>query len=133
MNILAEGTLMRKELQDTSYLEAHPQACELFKEVGCYRFCQKLQGYHQGITESFSKSFDGFKVQLEPMVMQIDESSFVAATDMPREGERWFMTTSIKEVDFKCFLKEKNQNMKWKKDIPRSYLEDKWKTLLKMI
>jgi hypothetical protein len=127
------GALLRKELQDTSYLEAHPEACELFKEAGCYRFCQKLQGYHQGITEAFSKSFDGFKVQLGPVVMQIDEASVAAATKMPGEGERWFKTTSIKEVDFRSFLKEEHQNMKWQKDIPRSYLEEKWQTLLKMI
>ena len=65
--------------------------------------------------------------------MKIDEANVGAATKMPGEGERWFKTTSMKEVNFKFFLKEEHQNMKWKKDIPRSCLEEKWKTLLKMI
>jgi len=65
--------------------------------------------------------------------MQIDESSVVATTNMPGEGESCFKTTSIKEIDFISFLKEEHQNMKWKKDIPRSYLEEKWQALLKMI
>jgi hypothetical protein len=63
------GALLRKELQDTSYLEAHPEYCELVKEVGCYSFYQNLQGYNQGITKAFSKNFNGFKVQLGPVVM----------------------------------------------------------------
>jgi sensor histidine kinase YesM len=46
---------------------------------------------------------------------------------------RGFKSTLIKEINFILFLKEEHQNMKWKKDIPRSYLEEKWKTLLKMI
>jgi hypothetical protein len=86
-----------------------------------------------GYYRSFSKGFDGFKVHLGPVVMQIDEASVVASTEMPGAGERWFKTTSTKEVDFRFFLKEEHQHMKWQKDIPRSYLEDKWQTLLKMI
>jgi hypothetical protein len=38
MKISIGGALLRKELQDASYLEAHPEACELFENVGCYRF-----------------------------------------------------------------------------------------------
>jgi len=42
MKISTGGALLRKELQDALYLETHPEACELFKEVGCYRFFQNL-------------------------------------------------------------------------------------------
>jgi hypothetical protein len=133
MKISTGGALLRKELQDASYLEAHPESCELFKSVGCYRFCHKLQGYHQGVTEAFAKSFDGFKVQLGPILMQIDEASISTTTEIPGEGEKWFNTTSIKEIDFRSFLKKEHQNMNWQKEIPRSYLEEKWKILLKII
>jgi hypothetical protein len=63
-------------------LRHFPEACELFKEVGCYKFCHKLQGYHQGIAKDFAKGFDGFKVHLGPVVMHIDEASVAAATKM---------------------------------------------------
>jgi len=42
MKITTRGALLRKQLQDISYLEAHPEASELFKEVGCYNFYQKI-------------------------------------------------------------------------------------------
>jgi hypothetical protein len=93
----------------------------------CYRFCKKLQGYHQGIAEAFAKSFDGAKVQLGPLEMQIDEASVVATTEMPGEGERWFKTTSIKDIEFRSYLKPEFQSIIWQKDVPRNYLEDKWK------
>jgi hypothetical protein len=63
------GALLRREMQDISYLESHPEICQMFKDAGCYRFCEKLQGHHQGITEAFAKGFDGAKVQLGPLEM----------------------------------------------------------------
>ena len=55
------GPGLRKELGDISYLEAHPEVCKLFQEVGCYKFCEKIQGSHQQVAEAFSLSFDGSK------------------------------------------------------------------------
>jgi hypothetical protein len=34
MKITTGGALLRKELQDISYLKDHPEVCEIFKEVG---------------------------------------------------------------------------------------------------
>ena len=56
------GPALRKELGDINYLEAHPEVCHFFKDVGCYRFCEKIQGSHQQVAEEFSLSFDGSKV-----------------------------------------------------------------------
>ena len=55
------GPALRQELGDISYLEAHPEVCQIFKDVGCCRFCEKIQGSHQQVAEAFSLSFDGFK------------------------------------------------------------------------
>jgi len=57
--------------------------------------------------------------------MKIDEANVVVAMEIPSEGDGCFNTTSIKEIDFRSFLKEEHQNMKWQKDIPRTYLEEK--------
>jgi hypothetical protein len=84
------GALLRRELQDVSYLEYHPEVWKMFKDEGCYRFCETLQGYYHGIAEAFAKIFDGVKVKLGPLEMQIDEASVSAATKIPGESERWF-------------------------------------------
>jgi hypothetical protein len=40
---------LRKELDDIGYLESHPKVCHLFKDVGCYEFCKKVQSSHQQV------------------------------------------------------------------------------------
>jgi hypothetical protein len=127
------GNVLRKELHDVSYLESHPEIFQMFKEAGCYRYCEKLQGYHQGVAEAFAKRFDGEKVTLGPLVMQIDEASVAAATEMPGQGERWFKTTITKDIEFRSYLKPEFKCIIWKRDVPRSHLEEKWKQLLKVI
>jgi hypothetical protein len=60
---MKKGTsTLRKELEDIKYLEGHPEVCQMFKDTGCYNFCQKLQSFHQQVAEAFSLSFDGKKV-----------------------------------------------------------------------
>ena len=39
------GPAFKQELGDVSYLEAHPEVCRLFQEVGCYKFYEKIQGF----------------------------------------------------------------------------------------
>jgi len=44
-------------------------------------------------------------VQLGPLEMQIDEESIVITNDMPVEGDMWFNTTAIKDIEFRSYLK----------------------------
>ena len=53
------GPSLRKDLGDISYVESHPEVCQLFKDAGCYRFCEKIQGSHQQVAEAFAFTFDG--------------------------------------------------------------------------
>jgi hypothetical protein len=48
-------------------------------------------------------------------------------------GERWFKTSMIKNVEFRTYLKPEHRCLIWKKDIPTSFLEEKWQQLLKAI
>ena len=55
------GPALRQELGDIGYLESHPEVCQFFKYVGCYRFYEKIQGSHQQVAEAFALSFDSSK------------------------------------------------------------------------
>jgi hypothetical protein len=127
------GTLLRKELNDITYLEAHPEIFQMFRDAGCYRFCEKLQGFHQGVAEAFALTFDGAKAKVGTIEVQVDEAIVAAATKMPRTGERWFKSTTTKDIEFRSYLKPEHKCITLKKDIPRSYLEEKWQHLLKAI
>ena len=99
------GTALRKQLGDTSYMEAHPQVCQLFKDDGFYRFCENIQASHQQVAEAFSLSFDGSKVVIGKEKFLIDETLIIEVTKLPSTGEKWFKTTIPKDVEFRSYLK----------------------------
>jgi hypothetical protein len=58
------GNFLKKELNDITYLEYHPEIFQMFRDVGCYIFCEKLQGFHQSVAEAFAFTFDGDKAKV---------------------------------------------------------------------
>jgi hypothetical protein len=81
------GLPLRKELDIILYLQSHPEIHQLFSEAGCLAYVEKLQeGYHQGITEAFAKSYDGGKAKVGHLEMQVDEVDIASTTGMPRIG-----------------------------------------------
>jgi hypothetical protein len=92
-----------------------------------------LTVFHQQIAESFSLSYDGRVAKIGREEFIIDEASIVEYTGLPRTGVCWFKTSSPSNVEFRSYLLPVHKTMTWKKDIPMSYLELKWQTLLKAI
>ena len=82
------GPTLSKELGDIGYLESHPEVCQLFKDAGCYRFCEKIQGSHQQVAEAFVLTFDGNgrKVVIDKEEFQVDEALIDEVTELPRTG-----------------------------------------------
>ena len=120
------GLALRKELGDISYLEAHREVYRLFQEVGCYKFCEKIQGFHWQVAEAFSMSFDGSKATIGKEEFLIDEALIIEVTELPSIGEKWFKTTIPKDVEFRSYLKPEHRGMVWKKSVPSSWLEENW-------
>ena len=112
------GPALRQELGDISYLESHPEVCQFFKDAGCYRFCEKIHGSHQQVAEAFSLSFDGSKALIGKEEFLVDETLIVEVTELSRTGEKWFKTTTTKNVDFRSYLKHEHRDVVWKKSVP---------------
>ena len=98
------GPALRQELGDISYLESHPEVCQFFKDAGCYKFCEKIQGSHQQVAEAFSLYFDGSKALIGKEELMVDETLIEEVTELPRNGEKWFKTTITKDVEFISYL-----------------------------
>ena len=81
------GPTLREELGDIVYLKSHPEVCQIFKDSGCYKFCEKIQGSHQQVAEAFALSFDGLKAVIGREEFQVDESMLAEVTGLPRNGE----------------------------------------------
>jgi hypothetical protein len=127
------GSLLRKELDNLSFLQTHPEVQKHFSNAWCIEFVERLQnGCHQSTAEAFAKTFDGNKARLGALEIIVDESSIAATTSLPRSGQIWFKTTATKNLNFRAYLKEEFKHNAWK-DIPVSYLEEEWEELFKGI
>ena len=80
------GPTLSRELGGISYLEAHLEVCQFFKDVGYYRFCEKIQGSHQQVAEAFALSFDGSKEVIGKEEFHIDETLITKVTELPSTG-----------------------------------------------
>ena len=114
------GPTLRKELGDINYLEAHPEVCQFFKDAGCYKFCEKIQGSHQQVVEAFSLSSNGYKEIIGKEEFLIDETLIAEVTELPSTGEKCFKTTIPKDVEFRSYLKPEHRGVVWKKSVPSS-------------
>ena len=74
---------LKQELGDISYLEAHPEVYNFFKDAGCYRFYENIQGSHQQVAEAFSLSFDVSKEVIGKEEFLIDETLIIEVTELP--------------------------------------------------
>ena len=53
------GPTLRSELDGTWDLEAHPEVADFFILVGVFSYCEKLEDFHQHLSEAFALSYDG--------------------------------------------------------------------------
>jgi len=58
-----------------------------FEQVGCLRFCERIQGYHVQLTKEFSRSFDGLQAKVGTLIFLVSSQSILSATDIDLNGE----------------------------------------------
>jgi hypothetical protein len=128
------GSLLRKELDNLSFLQTHLEVKKHFSNTGCMEYVERLQnGCHQSTTEAFAKTFDGNKACVGSLEIIVNEAAITAATILPRSGQIWFKMTATKNLNIRAYLKEEFRHNAWKKIMPVSHLEDEWQDLFKGI
>ena len=91
------GALLKRELDNLSFLQSHPEVQRHFSNAGCMEFAERLQiGCHQATAEAFAKTFDGNRARVGFVEIKVDEEFIAAATGLPTTGQRWFKTTAPK-------------------------------------
>jgi len=58
---------------------------QAFKQVGCWRFCEKLQGGHMQVTKEFASNFTGFISKIGVLELPIYPEVISVVTEIPRE------------------------------------------------
>jgi hypothetical protein len=128
------GLLLKRELNNLSFLESYHKVQRHFLNAGWMEFVKRLQsGYHQATAEAFAMTFDGNRARVGSMEIKVDEKFIATATGLPMTGQKWFKTTALKNQDFKFYLKDGYKHKAWSKGMLVSYLDEEWHHLFKGI
>lgn len=115
------GAIVHFEPQDIIAINVDPTFRMCFEQVGCMRFCERIQGYHLQLTKEFSRGFEGVQEKVGSMTFPISSQSIVEATEIPLSGNELFKGMDFDLVGFKDFLKSKHRKG-YGSYVPRSYL-----------
>jgi hypothetical protein len=96
-------------------LRAHPEVTDFFKQAGYFTYCDKLQSFHQQVSEVFALSYDGRKAIIGKGEFIVGEASIAKFTSLPRTGEYWFKTTDPADIEFRYYLQAQHKTLIWKK------------------
>ena len=78
------GSVVRFETTDTTLIEQNPNHVDSFKRMGCWRFCQKLEGHHLEVSGDFVHNFKEGKTQVDSLDIQLTIELIVELTKIPR-------------------------------------------------
>jgi hypothetical protein len=85
------------------------------------------------VAKSFSISYDGRSAKVGKEEFIIDEDTIVEYTGLPRSVDCSFKSIVPSNIEFRSYMLPIHKDLIWKRDIPMSFLEPKWQSLLKAI
>jgi hypothetical protein len=112
---------MPKRYEPSSYADlfAIPefaQCREVFLHVGWGPFLSSFQGHDDCLSMQFAVGFDGRIAHVGSLNFAVTEESIVAATKIPRMGDRWFKNHQLSCSSYKRLFKlefESISEAKW--------------------
>ena len=78
------GRCLRNEPEGVDIVLKNKEVEHAFKQVGCWNFCEKLQGGHAQITKEFSLNFTGLNSKVGMLKLQVSPEVISIVTDIPR-------------------------------------------------
>lgn len=76
---------IRNEPKSLDFLLRNSEVEQAFKQVGCWRFCEKLQGGHMQVTKEFAFNFRRLNSKFGVLELPISLEVISIVTEIPRE------------------------------------------------
>jgi len=92
-----------------------------------------MQGYHKQMAMDFALNFDGIKTKVGPLEVAVNPDTIAAATEIPRQGEKWFKVQRFKLANCDDFLMAEHKGADLTDGVPKSWLEKPYQQFLKII
>lgn len=127
------GAIVRFEPQNLTFINVDPTIRVAFEQVGCIRFCEKIQGYNAQLTKEFVMSFDGLEAKVGALTFPVIEVKIAIAMEIPLQGEQWFKGMPLDIAHYKDFLELEYRDKEHGAIVPKEYLPEHHSKLLQAI
>jgi len=127
------GKCLRTEPEGLDITLRNEEVKKVFKKVGCWNFCKKLQGGHAQVTKEFALNFTGLNSKVAMLKVHVSPKVISAVTEIPRGQEEWFKNFKFDMNPCKEFLKDDYVNEDLSKAVPRNYVKEHYSLLLTCI
>jgi len=124
------GRCLRNEPEGVDIVLKNKEVEHAFNKVGCWNFCEKLQGGHAQITKEFALNFTGLNSKVGMLEFQVSPEVISIVTEIPRGQETWFNNFKFDMTPCKEFLKPEYIDSNLNKSVPRNYVKDSYANLL---
>jgi hypothetical protein len=127
------GEIVREEPYDMQLLKSKPLFIESFQRVGCIKFCQKMQRGHPKVAKEFALKCNGTKTKVGRLEFYVSNNSISFATEIPKNGDKWFKSMALNCSFSKEFLKLEYQEDNLSKGVPRSHMLECFDKMMRVI
>ena len=76
---------LRTEPESIEALVKDKSVMEAFKKIGCWRFCEKLQGGHSQVSKEFALHFTGSNTKIGILNLEVTPENIALVTEIPRD------------------------------------------------
>jgi len=127
------GRCLRNEPKGADILLKHKEVEQAFTQVGCWNFCEKLQGGHAQTMKEFALNFTGLISKVGMLKLQVSPEVISTVTEIPRGQETLFKNFKFDMTPCEEFLKPEHIDLDLNKYVPRNYVKDSYANLLTYI
>jgi hypothetical protein len=124
--------VVRFEPNSSQTLLLYDDVSEDLKSQGWEMFIKKFQGYNLQVAQEFSLTFDGCRVKVGDIQLEVTEEFLSEAIGLPLTGQKWFKNSKLDEVPWSLFVTSRSIHC-CDKGMPISLLKIRWHGLLAVL
>jgi hypothetical protein len=124
--------VVRIEPNGIQTLLSYDDAREDLERNGWHVFIRKFQGFNLQVAQEFALSFDGCRVKVGDVQLEVTEEFLSQATGLPASGQKWFKNAKVEEVPW-TLLFTSRKITSCDRGMPISFLKSRWHDLLAVV
>lgn len=105
--LLSYGCRSEDRAKCPQTLLSHDDTTGRISQFSFLGFIRSFNGFNLEVATDFSRTFDGTKVKIEDVQIQVTEEYIAKAPSLPQKGETWFKNMKVANIPWRSLLMSK--------------------------